>query len=550
MERPRILILDGYVDEPSLLGVPPYLSTYPRYIYGALKDALDCDIDYLTIDQFRKEKEFDHQGVILISGCIVPGKYLGGRPISDREILEVTESAREREIPIILVGGKFSILQDSDRFLRSGVEIVEEGDPDAAVYEFFKNGEIKERPHTQGERAKWSQAGGELVTKHPGFPKRLIAEIETYRGCVRFVSGGCAFCCEPAHGKPDFRPVKEIVNEIEVMYTQGLRNFRIGGQSCILSYGSKELGTGDVPKPDPTAVEELFSTIRRRCPDIEVLHVDNANPAIIAEHPEEAREIARTLVKYCSSGNVIAFGLESADPVVKEKSNLNATTEQTLEAIKIINEMGKERGRSGMPKLLPGLNFLAGLPGETKDTYRLNKEFLNEVLKNELWVRRTNIRQVLGPGGKPFTKVNKREFIKFKEFVGNEFDNKQLEWIAPKGTVLKNIHIEKHDGNNSFGRQIGTYPLLVGFNSKLPFEEFDGMVTGHGQRSITCIRYPIPINSAKLKELSSIPGIGKKRAATIVRYRPFNNLTEVLKVLELQEEELFGENLFSFEVNE
>jgi len=32
----RVLIIDGYVDEPACLGVPPYMSPDPRYIAGAL----------------------------------------------------------------------------------------------------------------------------------------------------------------------------------------------------------------------------------------------------------------------------------------------------------------------------------------------------------------------------------------------------------------------------------------------------------------------------------------------------------------------------------
>ena len=30
------LILDGYVDEPTCLGVPPYISPYVRYLAGVL----------------------------------------------------------------------------------------------------------------------------------------------------------------------------------------------------------------------------------------------------------------------------------------------------------------------------------------------------------------------------------------------------------------------------------------------------------------------------------------------------------------------------------
>ena len=33
-----VTIVDGYVDEPAHFGVPPYISTYPRYVAGALVD--------------------------------------------------------------------------------------------------------------------------------------------------------------------------------------------------------------------------------------------------------------------------------------------------------------------------------------------------------------------------------------------------------------------------------------------------------------------------------------------------------------------------------
>ena len=54
----KISILDGYIDEPTCLGVPPYISPYPRYITGAIL-AFDkfAKISYVTIDQFRNNKK-------------------------------------------------------------------------------------------------------------------------------------------------------------------------------------------------------------------------------------------------------------------------------------------------------------------------------------------------------------------------------------------------------------------------------------------------------------------------------------------------------------
>jgi radical SAM superfamily enzyme with C-terminal helix-hairpin-helix motif len=47
-------ILDGYTVEPSGLGVPPYLSTYVRDAYSALRKAYpSANVRYLTIDDVR-----------------------------------------------------------------------------------------------------------------------------------------------------------------------------------------------------------------------------------------------------------------------------------------------------------------------------------------------------------------------------------------------------------------------------------------------------------------------------------------------------------------
>ncbi len=44
--------LDCYTDEPSGLGVPPYIGTYPRYVAGAIL-AQKQEYEYLTIDDIR-----------------------------------------------------------------------------------------------------------------------------------------------------------------------------------------------------------------------------------------------------------------------------------------------------------------------------------------------------------------------------------------------------------------------------------------------------------------------------------------------------------------
>ena len=56
------VIIDCYTDEPSGLGVPPYLSVHSRYIAGALEEK-KIKYYYLNIDDLRfsnGEKDYDN----------------------------------------------------------------------------------------------------------------------------------------------------------------------------------------------------------------------------------------------------------------------------------------------------------------------------------------------------------------------------------------------------------------------------------------------------------------------------------------------------------
>ena len=287
----------------------------------------------------------------------------------------------------------------------------------------------------------------------------------------------------------------------------------------------------DVPVPNPVAVSELFTGIKKL--GFDVVHVDNANPAVIAAHPAESEEVLRTIVECCTPGNVLAFGMESADPRVIAENNLNSTPEQVMDAVRMVNRIGGERGENGLPKLLPGINIICGLDGETAGTYKMDMDILNRIRDEGLSVRRINIRQVLPVRREFDTKVDQRRFKKFKDDVRETIDREMLRRVVPEGTVLKDVLMELKDGNTTFGRQIGSYPLLVGVSYPLDVgESYDVKITGWGFRSITGITYPFDINSMPMRAIEALPGIGKKRAATVVMKRPFKDLAELDAIFE------------------
>jgi radical SAM superfamily enzyme with C-terminal helix-hairpin-helix motif len=149
-------------------------------------------------------------------------------------------------------------------------------------------------------------------------------------------------------------------------------------------------------------------------------------------------------------------------------------------------------------------------------------------------LRRVNIRQVMAFEGTEMADTgaeiahdHKKQFKQYKREVRENIDNPMLKRLAPPGTVLKNVHLEYHQDGKTFGRQLGTYPLLVGLVGERDLGTvIDVAVTDHGYRSVTGVPYPLNLNSATMDELAAIPGIGKQRAGNIIVDRPYDSVPE------------------------
>jgi len=552
----KISILDGYVDEPTCLGVPPYISPYPRYLAGAIWDVdASTQISYMTIDQLRTNNSFldnlsKSDMVLVIAGMTVPGRYLSGFPASPNELISFLSKIPKPTKILCGPAARYGFGISGGKRTRetSAVEdvfdLIVQGDGEVVLTKLLKSNiqqvdaaECRENAASIGE---FAIKGSKIVTQHPFFPNYLITEIETYRGCPRSIVGGCSFCSEPSKGSPDFRPIKDIIDEIKALYEAGIQHIRLGNQPCLFSYMAKDAGKKEFPQPNPEAIEQLFKGIRTVAPDLKTLHIDNANPGVLARYPDECRRIAKTIVKYHTSGDVAALGVESVDPIVIQKNNLKATAEEVSDAIKLLNEIGATRGRNGMPELLPGLNFVFGLEGETRNTFTLDYEFLQRILDQNLLLRRINLRQIIPIPGTKMEKMgtklvtkHKKDFKRFKRKVREQIERPMLKRLLPKDTVIKDIFSETYEGKLTFGRQLGSYPLLVGIPGVHPLHEFfDVKVIDYGYRSITAVPFPIDINTAPRETIEALPGVGKKRAVRILMHRPFASKDELVSALD------------------
>ncbi len=486
-----LTIIDCYTDEAAGLGVPPYFGTYPRYIAGHFA-AQFSEIYYLSIDDIRFQKRYNStirptkksqktdiftynltknaydvqkilaqsKLIVVVLGVHVPGKYLSAVPGTLHEISELIADVPAKKIltgPAVfgtqLHGGK--ITENVHTTIFDSIDISLFRFPYDAV-------------------AGYALKGAGLLSQ---IPDTRMIEIETGRGCD---IGKCSFCTEPLKNRVEFRKKEDVLAEIIEFYRRGARYFRLGKQTCFYTY--------------PDAIS-LLKEIWEHCPDIKVLHIDNVNPVkVLLDNKKNNDAITKAVAEYCTSGNIAAFGVESFDIDVVKQNTLNTTPQTAYTAVKILNQYGAARGSDGLPKFLPGINIIFGLRGESRRTHDENMKWLTKIYDEGLMLRRINIRQVAifegtslyEDGRDKFLKKNKKWYWKWRNEIRQKIDYPMLMRLVPNGTVLTNCYAEIYDGNTTFCRQFGTYPLIVGVKGRLELKKlYDIEVTGHMLRSIT-----------------------------------------------------------------
>ncbi len=490
----KIVIIDGYIDEPAQFGVPPYISPLCRYAYGCYS-YYGVQPEYYTIDQIRKNNlwnylnSFDH--LVLIGGVSVPGKYVGGNPLKYRELEKISQCAPN---PLKIYKGAYTLGYSSiggkdartTEFLNTLFDCPVTGNLETFLFQLLKGDMPKEsisRNHTVLKTI--APFSGKILHQHPNYPD-LICEIEVSTGCER--STHCSFCTEPLfYGQYSERDPEDILIEIQALVENGAKYFRLGRAANILAYGSSKKDT------ERTLLKRLYQGIHESCPSLGMLHTDNANPGYIAKNPAESEKAIEIISNYNTSGDCLSFGVESFDKDVIKNNNLDLKPEEIINACALVNRIGGNR-KDGIPALLPGINMLFGLIGETTKTFDINFNYLKRLLENGILLRRINIRKAMvfpdtalyRYTQKHKIKSHSREFRKFKERVREEIDRPMLQLIFPQGTTLKDVIIEYNKGNISFGRKLGTYSILVGIRKKIePGTKVEVRVTEHGYRSIT-----------------------------------------------------------------
>ncbi|WP_328437572.1 radical SAM protein [Streptomyces sp. NBC_00444] len=495
----QCVVLDCYTVEPSGLGVPPYLSTYVRAAWSALRRARPgADVRYVTIDDVR--------------WCLAGGRPGVEPPVSDPRTYSATVNRadairllRDADVVVVVAGDKVpsvhlhavnGSLEEIARALACvrgrryllgplATYAAESPAPYAGLFDAVHTHTITSRDLPLGSRT--AAAYGQLRQDRDSFTGlveqmawRPIAELELYRGCTRRTF--CDFCNEPAKAPlVAFREVEDVLEEAAQLYAAGVRNFRLGQQTCFFSYMRR----------DEEAIRRLLAGIRERCPELEVLHIDNADPLAVAA--PVGRRIAALVAEFCTEGNCAPMGIESFDATVIERNYLTCTPEVLLRAVEHVNEAGAERGPGGLPKLLPGLNLIYGLPGETHATHIANLTWLGRILDAGLLCHRTNLRQARVFPGTPLAEQTQPEplpsaehFASWKADIDHGWDRPMKERVYPTGLQVPGLHAYFVGRNGTWWRRLGSYSIqIVEEGCVAPVgTEGDLTVTGHAPRMI------------------------------------------------------------------
>ncbi len=187
------------------------------------------------------------------------------------------------------------------------------------------------------------------------------------------------------------------------------------------------------------------------------------------------------------------MGIESFDPAVIDRNALTCTPQILMRAVEHVNAAGAQRGPGGLPMLLPGLNLIYGLPGESEATHPANLTWLGAIYDAGLLCHRTNIRQARAFPGTPLAQIHPAgppapagRFEQYKSEIDRVWDEPMKKRVYPLGLNVPGMHSFFTNEQGTWFRRLGSYSIqIVEPRTALPrYRPADLTVTGHAPRFI------------------------------------------------------------------
>jgi radical SAM superfamily enzyme with C-terminal helix-hairpin-helix motif len=166
-----------------------------------------------------------------------------------------------------------------------------------------------------------------------------------------------------------------------------------------------------------------------------------------------------------------------------------------VRAVANINEFGSVTGPLGSPVLLPSLNIVYGLPGETHRTHFENLRWLTRIVDEGYDCLGTNVRQATVYPDTALAALLHQEpgpglgahFETWRADVKQLFDLPMKARVYPIGATLSELSLYFVSGEGSWHWRLGTHslPVFEPETTRQAHQPTTAVVTGHAPGYLT-----------------------------------------------------------------
>ena len=150
---------------------------------------------------------------------------------------------------------------------------------------------MSHKKRSPDEWARWALKGAssKAVVEHPDLlsPNGAHGHSLTKLSCigVASVSREDVNSASNLEGTSSLEEEDDVIREINLAVESEAVNIRIGGATDIYTYRAEGVEDIEYPIPDPEPISKVLQGARSN-ENLQILHVDNANPSIVAQNIE------------------------------------------------------------------------------------------------------------------------------------------------------------------------------------------------------------------------------------------------------------------------
>jgi B12-binding domain/radical SAM domain protein len=335
-------------------------------LVGALETASDCDALELRLPGSLSQLDRD------IADLRARGKRpIVGLSFTTWGLQRVREMVGRGDPSVLWVAGGPHPTADPEGTLRLGFQVVVCGEGEVTLLDLLRTIASGEDLADVPGLAVRNEAGEVVFTgrgkpvdmdQFPPFPlrrRRVIGSIEIARGCPF----GCGFC-QTSHllgVRPRYRSVETIARFASVVRQRGMRDVRFVAPNAF-SYGSP-----DGRQLNLAALESLLSTLRTTVGPEGRLFFGTFPSEVRPEHVTEA---TLALVKRFVTNDSLIIGAQSgSDRMLAQCHRGHRVSDVYCAALRTI-----------AAGLMPHVDFIFGLPGETAEDLAETMKTLRELV--------------------------------------------------------------------------------------------------------------------------------------------------------------------------